>query len=131
MTDTIGENASQYLRSFVERIERLEEERKGLGVDIRVIYSKAKDAGFDTKALRKIIAERRMKDADRHELNELLDLYRHALGMLDGTPLGDAAVKKATKKLGDSLNPGESIQAGNAPALVKQADGTIRREARG
>jgi uncharacterized protein (UPF0335 family) len=69
------------LRSLVERIERLEEERKALGSDIKDIYAEAKSAGFDVKVLRQLIQIRR-KDANEVEEQEtMLDVYRRALGM--------------------------------------------------
>ena len=73
--------AADRLRSLVERIERLEEERKALGGDIKDIYAEAKSAGFDGKALRQIIRMRTWEPAklDAHE--SLVDLYRRALGM--------------------------------------------------
>lgn len=69
------------LRSIVERIERLEEERKALGGDIRDIYTEAKSAGFDVAVLRDLIKIRRKDAADVEEHETLLDTYKHALGM--------------------------------------------------
>jgi uncharacterized protein (UPF0335 family) len=76
-----GGIAADLLRSIVERIERLEEERKALTGDIRDIYSEAKSAGFDVKVLRQLIRMRRQEPADVEEQETLLDVYRHALGM--------------------------------------------------
>lgn len=74
--------AQGQLRSLVERIERLEEEKKTISGDIKEVYAEAKANGFDTKILRKIIAARK-KDADeREEEQSLLDLYMAALGMV-------------------------------------------------
>ena len=78
--NTQGAAAGQ-LRSFVERIERLEEEKKTIGDDIKDVYAEAKGTGFDTKAIRKIVAERKQDQADRLEFESILDLYRHALNM--------------------------------------------------
>ena len=69
------------LRSFVERIERLEEEKATLATDIREVYSEAKGQGFDTKIMRKVVALRKLETADRQEQDALLDLYMDALGM--------------------------------------------------
>ena len=69
------------MRSLVDRIERLEEERKALGGDIRDIYAEAKSAGFDVKVLRQLIRVRRQEPADVEEQETLLDVYRRALGM--------------------------------------------------
>jgi uncharacterized protein (UPF0335 family) len=76
-----GGIAADRLRSLVERIERLEEERKALGGDIRDIYAEAKSAGFDIKVLRQLIRIRRQEPADVEEQETLLDVYRRALGM--------------------------------------------------
>jgi uncharacterized protein (UPF0335 family) len=81
-TDTkTGGIAADRLRSLVERIERLEEERKALGNDIKDIYAEAKSAGFDVKVLRQLIRIRKQEAADVEEQETLLDLYRRALGM--------------------------------------------------
>ncbi|MSP30357.1 MAG: DUF2312 domain-containing protein [Acetobacteraceae bacterium] len=76
-----GGIASDRLRSLVDRIERLEEERKALGNDIKDIYSEAKSAGFDVKVLRQLIRMRKQEAAEIEEQETLLDLYRRALGM--------------------------------------------------
>ena len=76
-----GGIAADRLRSLVERIERLVEERKALGGDIRDIYAEAKSAGFDVKVLRQLIRIRRQEPADVEEEETLLDVYRRALGM--------------------------------------------------
>ena len=76
-----GGVAADRLRSLVDRIERLEEERKALGGDIRDIYAEAKSAGFDVKVLRQLIRVRRQEPADVEEQETLLDVYRRALGM--------------------------------------------------
>jgi uncharacterized protein (UPF0335 family) len=73
--------AKEHLRSFVERIERLEEEKKALSDDIREVYSEAKGTGFDTKVMRQVLRLRKMESADRQEQEAMLDLYLSALGM--------------------------------------------------
>ena len=73
--------ANEHLRSFIERIERLEEEKKALADDIREVYSEAKGTGFDTKVMRQVIRLRKMESADRQEQEAMLDLYLGALGM--------------------------------------------------
>lgn len=70
------------LQSVVERIERLEEEKKDITNDIKEVYAEAKGNGFDTKALRKIIALRKKAPEERSEEEALLELYMNALGML-------------------------------------------------
>jgi len=76
-----GGIAADRLRSLVERIERLEEERKALSSDIKDIYAEAKSAGFDVKVLRQLIRIRKQEAADVEEQETLLDVYRRALGM--------------------------------------------------
>ena len=77
----VGGIAATQLRSFVDRIERLEEEKKGIADDIKDLYSEAKGQGFDVKVLRKIISLRKKSKEDRQEEEELLELYKSALGM--------------------------------------------------
>ena len=86
MSETIEESApagiaSERLQSIVERIERLEEEKKALSADVRDIYVEAKSAGFDGKALRQLIRVRKMEKQEAEELENLVDIYKHALGM--------------------------------------------------
>lgn len=69
------------LRAFIERIERLEEEKKTISDDIKQIYSEAKNSGFDTKAIRAIIRLRKKEDGERQEEEAIIDLYKDALGM--------------------------------------------------
>ena len=76
-----GGIAAERLRSLVDRIERLEEERKALASDIKDIYLEGKSAGFDVKVLRQLISVRRKQAAEVEEQETLLDLYRRALGM--------------------------------------------------
>lgn len=77
----VSEIAGERLRAFIERIERLEEEKAALSADIREVYAEAKGTGFDTKIMREIIKLRKMEQADRREQEELLDLYKKAIGM--------------------------------------------------
>lgn len=69
------------LKSIIERIERLEDEKDALASDIRDVYAESKSAGFDNKTLRKIFRLRKMEPADREEADHLLDTYRNALGL--------------------------------------------------
>jgi uncharacterized protein (UPF0335 family) len=73
--------AKDQLRSIIERIERLEEERTALSADIREVYAEAKGNGFDTKILRQVVRLRKLDRADRQEQEAILDLYMSALGM--------------------------------------------------
>lgn len=77
----VGGIATDRLRSIIERVERLEEERKALADDIKDIFSEAKSSGFDVKVIRQIIRIRKQEPADVEEQETLLDLYRRALGM--------------------------------------------------
>ena len=77
----VGGITSERLQSFVERLERLEEEKAALSEDIKEVYSEAKSGGFDIKIMRQIVRLRKMNTADRREQEELLDLYKNALGM--------------------------------------------------
>ena len=76
-----GNIAADRLRSIIDRIERLEEERKALGSDIKDIYAESKSAGFDPKVIRKLISLRKQEPAEVEEQETLLDVYRRALGM--------------------------------------------------
>ncbi len=80
MTDG-GGIAAQRLRSFIERVERLEEEKAALAADIREVYAEAKGDGFDVKTMRQIVRLRKLDSADRAEQEALLDLYKTALGL--------------------------------------------------
>lgn len=87
----IGGIAGERLKSFIERIERLEEEKRTLAEDIKEVYAEAKGTGFDTKIMRQLI---RIRKRDQDELDEeetLLDVYKRALGMLpDAAPQAQA-----------------------------------------
>lgn len=76
--------AADQLRTIVERIERLEEEKKEVAEQIKEVYAEAKANGFDTKTLRRIVSLRRKPNEEREEEEALLDLYLNALGMLPG-----------------------------------------------
>ena len=80
MSDVNGVARNQ-LRAFIERIERLEEEKKSIADDIKDVYAEAKGTGFDTKVLRKVVSIRKQDQNERMEQEAVLDLYLHALGM--------------------------------------------------
>ena len=84
MPDVAG-IAGERLRSLIERVERLEEERRALSADIREVYAEAKGSGFDIKTMRQIVKLRRIDKDDLDEQETLLDLYKRALGMLPDT----------------------------------------------
>lgn len=87
--------AGDQLRSLIERIERLEDEKKALSDDIKDVYGEAKGNGFDTKIIRKIVALRKKDHAERQEEEALLATYMSALGMLSDLPLGQSAIRRA------------------------------------
>jgi len=80
MTD-IGGIAAEQLRSYIERIERLEEEKATLAADIREVFAEAKANGFETKTMRQVLRLRKMDKDDRDEQEALLDVYRRAVGL--------------------------------------------------
>ncbi len=79
---TIAGVAGDQLRSYIERIERLEEEKATLAVDIREVFAEAKANGFDVKTMRQVLKLRKMDHAERDEQEHMLDLYKRVLGML-------------------------------------------------
>ena len=81
--DTQGEISGNRLKSFIERVERLEEEKKTIGEDIRDVYSEAKATGFEPKIMRKIVSLRKSNLEKRREEQELLELYMSAIGMAE------------------------------------------------
>lgn len=81
ITETSQTVAAGQLRALIERIERLEEEKKSLADDIKDVYAEAKGNGFDTKAIRTIVRLRKQDQAEREEAETILDLYKAALGM--------------------------------------------------
>ena len=87
----VGGIAGERLRSFIERIERLEEEKAGIAGDIKEVYAEAKGNGFDAKIMRQLIRIRRMDKDDLDEQETLLDVYKRALGMLPDQPAAAAA----------------------------------------
>lgn len=77
----MAEPSDDRLRLLIERVERLEEEKKGIGDDIKDIYAEAKAVGYDAKIMREIVRLRKMKPDDRKEMEAILDLYKAALGL--------------------------------------------------
>ena len=90
-----GDAAQQRLRSFIERIERLEEERSELSADIKEVYAEAKGTGFDPKIMRQVIRLRKMEEADRQEQEHLLDTYLIAMGMVQPSGIDTAEIAAA------------------------------------
>jgi uncharacterized protein (UPF0335 family) len=81
--ETATRFAKDHLKAFVERIERLEEEKKTIADDIRDVYAEAKGTGFDVKALRTVVRLRKQDTDERKEQEAILETYMHALGMLN------------------------------------------------
>lgn len=79
--NSINGDADDRLRLLIERIERLEEEKKGIADDIKDVYAEAKATGYDAKTMRKIVALRKMKPDDRREAQMILDTYMAAMGL--------------------------------------------------
>ena len=104
--------ARDHLRSFVERIERLQEEKAALGNDIRDIYAEAKAMGFDTKALRQIVKERGQDVRESEEFEAILDTYRAALGML---PEFESSQEGSTVPSSDEKAGGEPADTAAGP----------------
>lgn len=77
----MAEDTDDRLRLLIERVERLEEERKGINEDIRDVYGEAKATGYDVKIMRKLVQLRRIKPDDRAEMDHLLETYRAAIGI--------------------------------------------------
>src|SRR5882762_3389570 len=91
--------AKDQLRAFIERVERLEEEKKALADDIKDVFAEAKSSGFDVKALKDVLKRRAADEQKLAEHEAILETYMLALGMLADTPLGQAAINLA--KMGD------------------------------
>lgn len=80
----VGGISGDYLKGYIERIERLEEEKSSTTSDIRDVYAEAKGNGFDPKIMRQVIKQRKLDRSELEEQETLLDLYKNALGMLVG-----------------------------------------------
>ena len=90
MSDGTGNLAREHLRAFIERIERLEEEKATLMEDIREVYAEAKGTGFDPKIMRQVVRIRKLEPDQRQEQEFVLDTYLSALGMLEQPPGAEA-----------------------------------------
>jgi uncharacterized protein (UPF0335 family) len=131
MSDAHGVARDQ-LRSFIERIERLEEEKKTIADDIKDVYGEAKGMGFDAKILKKVIAIRKMDRDERAEQEAILDTYLAALGMIEQPDFFagesyDRSTGELSPKLAQTIVTGMQTEAGRA-ALVAAVDIMIDRE---
>ena len=93
MTD-IGDNAAGQLRSLIERIEKLAEEKAEVSAQIKEVFGEAKANGFDVPAMREVIKSRAMDANKLAQREAMIDLYMQSLGMLAGTPLGEAGARE-------------------------------------
>lgn len=126
-TVKVGGVDGDRLKSFIERVERLTEEKRSLGNDITEVFAEAKDTGFDTKIMRQVIKIRAMDPADREEEETLLDIYMQALGEL---PLFERARAAAEDTDTDNMRPigevaarvVEVVAAGRQPTDSQQPD---------
>ena len=125
MSNTVSSDsaAQDQLRAFIERIERMEEEKKAIADDIREIYAEAKGNGFNTKVLRRIIALRKQDHAERMEEEALLDLYMAALGMQaapreDDEPSGLRQALADLQSVADKNGSTLSMSVGGGPVVV-------------
>ena len=96
------------LRAFIERIERLEEERVALSDDIREVYAEAKATGFDPKIMRQLVRLRKMESSDREEQEYLLDTYKAALGMIALPLESDKSVVPPTQLISEARTSPEA-----------------------
>jgi uncharacterized protein (UPF0335 family) len=96
MADNIGHNSE--VRGFIERIERLAEQKKEISDDIRDVYKEAESQNINAKALREVIRLRKMDNQLRVALEETVEQYKMALGMLGDLPLGKAAIEQQARK---------------------------------
>lgn len=129
--------AASQLRSFIERVERLEEEKAALAADIREVYSEAKSSGFDVKIMRQTVRLRKLDATELQEQQAMLDMYMSALGMLSDTPLGNAAIEKVAPRAAmtakhkvEALPPhdpetGEIIEPAPEKAKPSSSGGTV------
>lgn len=114
------------LKSFVERIEKLEEERKAIGGDVRDVYAEAKGVGYDVKTVRWLVQERKVESADRDERDSLRDTYAHALGLavdlvrVEGLSLRDAGQLTGVSK--SSIHRALAVPEVSQPAREMVAD---------
>ncbi|RVL27659.1 DUF2312 domain-containing protein [Sinorhizobium meliloti] len=127
MSDAHG-IARDQLRSFIERIERLEEEKKSIADDIKDVYGEAKSMGFDAKILRKVISIRKQDAGERAEQEAILDTYLHALGMIQ-LDIFEEPEMETSPKLVATVATAMQTQAGRA-ALLTAVDIMIEREER-
>jgi len=115
-------NVENRLRAFIDRVENLEEQIALLKEDVKEVYSEAKSSGFDPKVMRAIVSDRK-KDPDKlAEFEVLREIYRAALGMLGGTPLGDAARRRFLQDRPSAAQETAQDEAGGQEALPEDGE---------
>lgn len=118
--------ASEHLRAFIQRIEKLEEEKAEIALLIKDVFAEAKAQGFDNKTMRQVIRLRKMTQEQRDEEEALIDIYKAALGMLSGTPLGEAAIRRLNPPKDEPEEGGSETQQ----SPYNEPDPTTIEEAR-
>lgn len=114
------------LKSFVERVEKLEEERKAIGDDVRDVYAEAHGIGYDKKTIRWMVRERKVDSADRDERDSLRITYAHALGMaVDAVSNGEVSLRQAEGKFGVSKSSIHRALAVPEVSQVEMTDGDL------
>lgn len=116
----------QQLEGYISEIERWEDQKKIIVDDIGLIYTGAKDAGFDTKAMRQIVRERKIAKDKREAFEAVVDVYKHALGMLSDLPLGEAGLKQAVADFGEPTELTEEEKAkGYTAAFIDKSGSRV------
>lgn len=128
---TLHQSAQNQLRQFIEQLERLEEEKKAIANDIKEKFAEAKALGFDVKIMRRVLQLRKKSQADRQEEEAILETYLHALGMLDGTPMGEYLARQGadSKTNGADSNREKPFQDEDGVWWSRDEHGALREVA--
>lgn len=126
--DNVGGVSGERLRIFIQRIERLEEEKTAIATDIREVFAEAKSNGFDVKTMRKVLKLRKQNEADRQEEEALLETYLAALGM---GPLFDGPDDEDAPAEGDAAGEAKAEAKGGKPERPKSRPGMAANIAAG
>lgn len=114
------------LEGYISEVERWEDQKKIIVDDIGLIYTAAKDAGFDTKAMRLIVKDRKIARDKREAFEAIVDVYKHALGMLSDLPLGQSSLQRAVSAFGEPVPLTEEEKAkGYTAAFVDEKGGRV------
>jgi uncharacterized protein (UPF0335 family) len=112
------------LEGYITEVERWEDQKKIIVDDIGLIYTAAKDAGFEVKAMRQIVRERKVSRDKREAYEAIVDVYKHALGMLADLPLGLSGVQRAVAEFGEPVELTEDERAKGYTAAFIDKSGT-------